>query len=195
MSWHDRILADSVLRDEWRAARAHVIGASDAASLSKLESLPLYLASKLKSDIWQGNAFTAHGNDMEPGLLAYAGFEQNTYLVHAEGEPGFAATPDGIRESADGSLVLAEVKTTNKPWRTIPLRYRRQCWWAQYVLGAEQTKFIWMEHDGDFELTSIDPHVVNIDRDQEQIDRMVAIATPLLAAMRAALQFEAEVPA
>lgn len=194
MSWRDRILADSVLRDEWRAARAHVIGGSDAAGLSKLESLPLYLASKLSSDIWQGNAFTAHGNQMEPGLLGYAGFEQNTFLVHAEGEPGFAATPDGIRELADGTLELAEVKTTNKPFKTIPLRYRRQVWWAQYVLGAERTKFIWLEHD-DFELSSIDPHVVTIDRDEDQIQHMLNIATPLLAAMRAALQFEQETAA
>lgn len=189
-----RVLADSDDRPAWQAARAHVIGASDAANLSKLESLPSYLLAKLKSDTWAGNAFTAHGNVMEPAMLAWAGVPRNTLLIHAVDEPGFAATPDGIEVLPSGELVLAEVKTTNKPFKTIPLRYYRQVWWAQYVLGATRTKFIWALHDG-FELTNVDPHIQIIDRDDEQIDKMLAIARPLLAQLRAAIQFEQEIAA
>lgn len=194
MTWRDRILADHRDIDAWREARRLVIGASDAATLSKLASLPLYLTAKLKSDTFQGNAFTAHGHAMEPGLLAYAGYEQNHYLIRSVDEPGFAATPDGIREEG-GRLRLAQAKTTNKPFKTIPLRYRRQVWWEQMVLGAEQTDFIWAEHDGDFELKDIDPHISVIDRDDNEIHKMLAIATPLLAAMRAAADFESELVA
>jgi hypothetical protein len=190
-----RVLADSEDRPAWQAARAHVIGASDAAALSKPESLDRYLLAKLKSGTWQGNAYTVDGNAMEPAMLAWAGVPRNTLLIHSVDEPGFAATPDGIQVLPSGEIVLAEVKRTNKPFKTIPLRYLRQVWWAQYVVGATRTKFIWAEHGGDFELTNIDPHIKIIDRDDEQIASMLAIATPLLARLRAALAYEQELAA
>lgn len=191
----DRILADrSVDEAGWFAARQWVIGGSDAAKLSKLESVPLYLAAKLKDGQFHGNAFTRHGRELEDALLQWAGIPRNEALFHHPNELGFAATPDGIEVLGDGSLILAEVKTTNKPFKTIPLRYLRQVWWTQYVLGAEQTKFIWDQHDN-FQRVDLEPHITVIDRDDTEIARMVSIATPLLAALRAARQFEMEMTA
>lgn len=195
MSNHlERILADrSIDEPGWFLARQPVIGGSDAAKLSKLESVPLYLAAKLRDGQWNGNAYTRHGRDLEDALLQWAGVPRNEALFHHPDEPGFAATPDGIQVVGE-RLILAEVKTTNKPFKTIPLRYLRQVWWTQFVLGAEQTKFIWDVHEG-FVSVDLEPHIQIIDRDEQQIAQLLTIATPLLAALRAALAFEQEIAA
>lgn len=191
MTYLDRVLADSDNRTAWLEARRDRITASDAATFAKPESLPLYLRAKLRDNDWAGNAYTAHGSTVEHGLLAYAGFPRNTLLIHAEGEDGFAATPDGIQVTPDGKVELAEAKTTNKPFRTIPLRYRRQVWWAQYVVGAERTKFIWDEHRG-FDPIALEPRWEWIDRDDDEIRKLLAIARPLLDELRKALAFARE---
>ena len=190
MTYHDRILADSTDRPAWLAARRHRITASIAAKLSKPESIHLYLAAILRDGDWDGNAYTRHGTAMEPALLAWARIPQNTYLIHAEGDDRFAATPDGIEVLDSGELVLAQVKTTAKPFKTIPLGYRRQVWWEQFCLGAERTKFIWDLHDGAFDMTSLEPHVEIIERNDAEIKRMLAIANPLHDLLLEALAFE-----
>lgn len=195
MTYLDRVLADSTDRPAWLAARRSRITASMAAKLSKPESIHLYLAQMLRDGEWDGNAYTRHGTAMEPALLAWAGFEQNTYLIHAADEPGFAATPDGIKTRSNGSLLLAQVKTSNKPFKTIPLAYRRQVWWEQYVLGAEETSFIWDVHDGGFDMTTLEPHIQTIPRDDAEINKMLAIARPLLELLTAAREFEQEIAA
>lgn len=186
-----RVLADSEDRTAWLAARRTRICASDAGRLAKPASRPLYLRAKLRDGEWSGNAYTAHGNTVEHGLLAWAGIPRNTLLIHAEGEDGFAATPDGIEVLPSGELLLAEVKTTNKPFNTIPRHYLRQVWWAQYCLGATRTKFIWDEHRG-FDAVALDPHIEVIDRDDDEINRMLAIARPLLQDLTEALAFARE---
>ncbi len=193
MTYLDRVLADSRDRAAWLAARRSRITASTAAKLSKPESIYLYLAQMLRDGDWSGNSYTRHGNDLEPALLRWARIPQNTLLFHAEGEDRFAATPDGIEETASGELVLAQVKTTVKPFKTIPLAYRRQVWWEQYVMGATRTKFIWDLHDGSFDMTSLEPHVELIERDDAEIDRMLAIARPLHDLLTEALAFERDV--
>jgi hypothetical protein len=195
LAYLHRVLADSNDRPAWLAARAHCIGASNAAMLAKPESIDKYLLALLK-DGWQGNAYAADGHHMEKAMLAWADVPHNTLLIHAEGERGFAATPDGIEVLPDGTIQLAECKRTVEDWsRTIPRRHYRQVWWAQYVLGAERTKFIWSEHDGGFDAVTLDPHIKIIDRDDTEIARMLAIATPLLARLRAARAFEKEMVA
>lgn len=195
MSYLERVIADRAVDEAaWYEGRRPRVCASDAAKLSKRESLPLYLNAKLKDGGWHGNAYSKHGHDLEIDMLAWAGIPKTEKLFHAEDENGFAATPDGILVAPDGRLILAECKTTIKAWKTIPLAYYRQVWWAQYVLGAEQTKFIWDVHEN-FVRTDLEPHITIIDRDDKQINKMLAIAYPLLAALRAALQFEQEIAA
>lgn len=177
MSYLSRVLADSTDREAWSKARANRSGASDAAKFSKLASAPLYVKAKI-ANAFTGNAATAHGNAREAAILAPLGFEQNTLLFHAEGNERHVATPDGVRMTENG-LLLAEVKTTNKPFKTIPLGYLRQVAWAQYVMGAEVTRFGWEVHEG-FVPTELEPESVLIHRDEPMIAQLILIADRVL---------------
>lgn len=177
MSYLERILADSTDREAWSRARANRCGASDAAKFSKLTSAPGYAKAKLLN-AFTGNSATAHGNAREAAILRPLGFEQNTLLFHAENNDRHVATPDGVRMTENG-LLLAEVKTTNKPWKTIPLGYIRQVWWAQYVMGAERTIFGYEIHDN-FIPTDLDPLSVVIERDDKAIKKLIQIADEVL---------------
>ena len=64
-----------------------------------------------------------------------------------------------------GAIELAEIKTTNKAFRSIPRNYLRQIWWQQYVLGAERTLFVWEQHDGFVPLHD-EPECRWVDRDE-----------------------------
>ena len=89
------------------------------------------------------------------------------------------ATPDGITVDTDGRVILAEIKTTNKTWKSIPRTYLRQVWWQQHVLGAERTLVVWEEHDG-FVPVGDEPRCAWVDRDEREIGNLVRLATELI---------------
>lgn len=176
--YRSRIVADIRDRVGWAKVRSRGIGASDAAKFSKIESAPLYARDKLYSP-FDGNRYTSHGHEREPLMLAAFHTEQNFAMFRASENPRHLATPDGIKVGGDGSLLLVQCKTTSKPFRTIPLGYLRQVWWEQYVLGAERTLFVWEVHDG-FRPIAAEPESRIIDRDEEQIQRMIRIGDAVL---------------
>lgn len=182
-----RALADSTDRETWLTARQGKIGASDAAGFAKLESAEGYARAKLKSGTFAGNAYTEHGNARERFILSQIGIPHNTVLFHAADNPRHVATPDGIREFS-GGLLLAEAKTTNKPFAKIPPAYLRQIFWAQYVLGAEKTVFAWEVHVG-FIPTDMAPRSVIVERDDAAIKKLVQIADAVLDHLDDAAQF------
>lgn len=191
-TWQDRILDDGTDRDRWLTAREPVLGASDAAGFAKRESVPLYVLAKLKHGRFTGNRYTEAGHEWEPRMLDWFGIPQNTCLVHAEDEPGFAATPDGVQITADGEVILAECKVIHDRIITGPTpAFLRQMWWAQYCFGATRTKFMWQELvDG--VPRRLEPHIQVIDRDDREINKLLTIARPVLAGVRAAREFEKE---
>lgn len=93
--WHNRILSDGLDQAAWLEARRPVIGASDAARFTNPASVEKYLAAKLDQS-FTGNSYTARGHEFEQDILAYLGVTPNTALIHAPGNRGFAATPDGL---------------------------------------------------------------------------------------------------
>lgn len=188
-----RALADSRDRERWLRARAPSIGASDAANFSKIESAPRYIAAKLHSP-WTGNEYARHGHDREPHMLRAFNIEQNTMLFRSTATPRHVATPDGIKVRHDGGLILAQCKALDHDPMTrngLPPRFMRQCWWEQYVMGAERTLFIWEIHR-DFRPVSFEPESIWIDRDDEQIAKLVTIANLVLAGMDAGVRFTRE---
>lgn len=202
MTYLDRILADGVDREAWKIARQPVIGASDAKILSKLSSVPLYLAGKLKREVFTGNVFTENGYRWEPMFLGWAGYEHNVALFHAPDVKGFAATPDGIRY--DGELSLAECKvkhvTPDKRTKGPTLGEWRQVAWQFRVL-PEAVHIDWLWGDVDKTGTAEDllddePKMLRIYPDDPKIlqlqTELEPIATDLLARLTAALQFEKE---
>lgn len=178
-----RIVADSRDRVAWVRARSRGITATDVATLTSPRAISRAADAKLHGSGFSGNAFTDHGRRREPEIAAWVaathGIQPSTALFHAVVEKRHLATPDGIAVDASGHVLLAEIKTTNKAWRSIPRSYLRQVWWQQHVLGAERTLVAWEQHD-DFIPVGDEPRCAWVDRDEAEIAKLVGLATSLI---------------
>lgn len=181
-----RIVARQEDRVAWVRARSRGVTATDVARLSSDRALQAVLHDKLLGSGFSGNAFTDHGRAREPEIAKWVrarhGILPSSILFHAHEEPSHLATPDGVAV-LDGAVVLAEIKTTQHAWRSIPRSYLRQVWWQQYVLGAERTLVVWEQHR-DFVPVHGEPQVRWVDRDENEIHVLVGLADRLLALMR-----------
>lgn len=177
-----RIVTDGTDRAAWMRARARGITATDVAKLSTPRSIDTAAWQKLHGSGFSGNAFTEHGKLREPEIAAWVlrehGIEPSRALFHAREDLRHLATPDGLVMRETGHLELAEIKTTNKPWRSIPRHYLRQIWWQQYVLGAERTLMVWEQHENF--VPSGDPQCRWVDRDENEIAKLVGLASQLI---------------
>lgn len=179
-----RIVADSRDRVAWVRARSRGITATDVATLTSAKSILRAADAKLGGGAhFSGNAYTDHGRRREPAIAGWMaathGIHSSSALFHAEVEKRHLATPDGIAQDGQGRITLAEIKTTNKPFRSVPRNYLRQIWWQQHVLGAERTLFVWEEHDNFVPLHD-EPKCLWIDRDEAEIAKLVGLATNLI---------------
>lgn len=178
-----RIVADSRDRVAWIRARSRGITATDVATLTSANAIARAADAKLLGSNFSGNAYTAHGRRREPEIAAWVaathGIQPSSALYHAVVEKRHLATPDGVVVDAEGRIVLAEIKTTNKAWRSIPRTYLRQVWWQQHVLGAERTLVAWEQHDG-FVPIGDEPRCQWVDRDEKEISSLVRLATSLI---------------
>lgn len=182
----DRVVADSGDRVSWIRARSRGVTATDAARLSSERALQAVLQDKLLGSGFGGNIYTDHGRAREPEIARWVRsrhrIEPSSTLFHAHGQPLHLATPDGVSR-LDGTVVLAEIKTTGHAWRSIPRSYLRQVWWQQYVLGAERTLVVWEQHS-DFVPVNAEPECRWVERDDNEIHILVGLANRLLALMR-----------
>lgn len=178
-----RVVADSSNRAAWLKARSRGITATDVAKLATARSIHSAAYEKLHGTSFGGNTYTDHGRAREPVIADWVlrehGIIASSTLFHAERERRHLATPDGLVVRASGNLELAEIKTTSKPWRSIPRTYLRQVWWQQYVLGAERTLVVWEQHD-DFVPVGAEPQCRWVDRDEDQIEVLVRLADALI---------------
>ena len=178
-----RIVADSRDRVAWVRARSRGITATDVATLSSANAITRAADAKLMGSGFSGNAYTAHGRVREPEIARWVaathGILPSSALFHAVVEKRHLATPDGIAVDVDGRVSLAEIKTTNKSWRSIPRGYLRQVWWQQHVLGAERTLVAWEEHE-DFVPVGDEPKCAWVERDDVEIAKLVRLATSLI---------------
>src|SRR3546814_15005072 len=71
-------------------------------------------------------------------VAATHGIQPSSALFHAIVEKRHLATPDGVTVDAAGRVVLAEIKTTNKTWRSIPRTYLRQVWRSEERRGGKE---------------------------------------------------------
>ncbi|MBD7956176.1 YqaJ viral recombinase family protein [Microbacterium sp. Sa4CUA7] len=178
-----RIVADSRDRVAWTRARSRGITATDVAALTSEKSIARAADAKLGGSGFSGNAYTDHGRRREPEIAAWVaathGIQPSSALFHAVVEKRHLATPDGVGLDGDGRVILAEIKTTNKHWRSIPRTYMRQVWWQQHVLGAERTLVTWEQHV-DFVPIGDEPRCAWVDRDDDEIAKLVKLATALI---------------
>lgn len=184
--WQQRIVVDGTDRFAWLRARSRGVTATDAARLANSRAVQKVAMEKLLGTNFRGNQYTDHGLLREPHIGRWAnsvyGMRHSGALFHADGNRDHLATPDGLRER-NGILELCEIKTTAHAWRGIPRHYLRQVWWQQYVLGAERTLVVWERHD-DFVPVHADPECRWVDRDENEIHRLVVLAEELLVALR-----------
>ena len=171
-----RIVADSTDRVAWLRARARGITATDVAGLTSPRSIQAAATAKLHGTGFTGNAYTEP--EIARWVAATHGILPSTALFRARDEARHLATPDGLAVVGD-AVHLCEIKTTTKPWRSIPRNYLRQVWWQQYVLGAERTLVVWEQHD-DFVPVDDEPRSVWIDRDEVEISGLVRLADALI---------------
>lgn len=178
-----RVVADQTDRIGWLRARAQGVTATDVAKLSTPASVLAAAMAKLHGSGFHGNAFTEYGKVREPiiaeWMLTNYRIHSSSQLFRSADDPRHLATPDGLGAGDDGGLVLAEIKTTVKPFRSIPRHYLRQIWWQQYVLGAERTLFVWEEHR-DFVPVHDEPACRWVERDDAEIGKLVGLANRLL---------------
>jgi hypothetical protein len=126
------------------------------------------------------------GTAAEPEIMAYAhaeyGILPTDWLIAAEDNWQHMASPDGLNLKHTES---AECKTTGKDWTTVPIKYRRQVWWQQYVLGVERTLFLWQlrvpDDHGWFYMPWLEPKHLWIDRDETEIKKLISVADELLS--------------
>lgn len=178
-----RVVANAKDRVAWIRARSRGVTATDAAKLTSEHAVRAAARDKMFGARFTGNAYTEHGKRREPAIAAWMatahGIEPSSTLFHARDRKLHLATPDGIAVRATGELVLAEIKTTKHLWKAIPRNYLRQVWWQQYVLGAERTLVVWERHD-EFVPVGEEPECRWIDRDDNEIHRLVRLADLML---------------
>jgi hypothetical protein len=177
-----RMVTDGSDEATWLRARSRGITATDVAKLNSVNAIPTAALEKLRGSTFTGNAYTDHGKAREPIIAAWVkehfSIEPSSALFHAEPEPRHLATPDGIGV-VDETLILAEIKTSQKPFEGVPAGYLRQVYWQQYVLGAERTLFVWEQHEN-FVPVSATPKHIWIERDERAIRDLVYLANGLI---------------
>lgn len=192
----DRTLADSADRESWLARHDKVIGSSTAGKFARASSVETYVRQILAPRTFSGNAATASGNRWEPVLLAWAGAEPNSLLVHHPDEARFAATVDGTIPTSTG-FAICETKAKHKKVVTNPTPYEiRQLAWQLYCLPeAESAAWVWGElvedeSEPDGWRLRRDPQTLIFHRDDPKIvaatELIVPIAHQVLAALDAA---------
>ena len=187
--YRDRLVANASDRVAWLKARSRGVTATDAARLSGQASVAAVVLDKVHGSGFGGNAYTDHGRAREPEIARWVhgtfGIAPSDALFHAHGQRAHLATPDGVGGTDESGILLAEIKTTSHLWASVPRSYLRQVWWQQYVLGAERTLLVWEQHL-DFVPVDAVPESRWIERDENEIHRLIQLADLVLEEVHAA---------
>lgn len=182
VAYLSRMVTDGSDEAAWLRARSRGITATDVAKLNSVNAIPTAALEKLRGSSFTGNVYTEHGKTREPVIAGWVkehfSIEPSSALFHSEQESRHLATPDGIGV-VEETLILAEIKTSQKPFEGVPAGYLRQVYWQQYVLGAERTLFVWEQHENFVPVSSTPKHLW-IERDERAIRDLVYLANGLI---------------
>lgn len=202
MTWRDRILNDGESREAWLGSRLSRIGASDVKAYAKPESVPKYVAAKIRPRTFFGNETTESGHRWEPMILAYLGVPGNKAFVHSPDNARFGCTPDGVKD--EGTFTLAEAKARHGVIKPNPDagEWRQLAWQLLCFPEAELVKFgtvtLLRNSEGEFEVRENGYSVLDVYRDHPKIIAATALIVPIaeqvLAALDAAQTAMKEVP-
>lgn len=188
----------------WHAARAHtedgqtVVTASEVAMLANGGTsvwANLRAEKAGAKSRWTGNEYTVWGHQREPDIAAsvtalYPHLVHNTRLVINDEQPWLRGTPDMI--GTDNAATLCQIKTAlwrGEKWGRgdVPKSYVDQMQAEMLVTGATVNLLAVEFYDeldtGGFvpHFLFEDPHIIAIERDDERIAELVAIAEQFLA--------------
>lgn len=179
-------LSSSEDEEAWHADRSQGVTASE---LGILETQGAAAWVKLKAEKaggvsrWRGNKYTAWGHAREGVIMAFLerdyGIEPNNHLLQSVANPARLGTPDGISFTEP---VLGEAKTSKEDyWTEVPKDYVTQAQGNMLVTGAEKVilavEYFDERDDGTLIVRDFgDPQVWIIERDDEHISRLEALA-------------------
>lgn len=161
-------LSPTKTREQWLAARAGKIGASEVASVMGLN--PRYAANALYADMVQGKVAeeqserSRFGQVVEAALLQDYGSRRKREVRHfdemivSDEHPWLIATPDGWQVAEDGVESSVQLKTTKlvEEWEEqIPLHVQTQVQTEMLLLGTTSATVLLMklgQYEDDFGL-------------------------------------------
>lgn len=193
-----RTLADTRDPASWDAAHERVIGSYQAGAFAKPQSVETYVRQMLTPRSFTGSSATESGNRWEPLLLAFAGAEPNSLLIHHPDEKRFAATVDGTRGTTIVETKAKHKQIVNGP---TPREVRQIAWQLHCIPEMTAADFVWGElvpdeKEIDGWRLRRDPQTLTFPRDHPVIvaalDLIVPIAQSVLAGVLAARAIEAE---
>ena len=179
-----RFIARSSDRERWLDARNKGITATMVAKASTAKGFTEVVDDLLYPTAIEPNAYMEWGTLREPEIALEVkemhGVMPNDWLICAEHNRAFMATPDGL--SLDHTMI-AEIKTGGKPFAGIPILYRRQIQWQLFVTGAESCVYAYErrieQNDGSF-IPDFDIHMEIVKRDSDIIAKLIETATSVL---------------
>ena len=187
---------DSTDEAAWHAARSRtddgqiVVTASEVAALASggTSTWANLRAEKAGGKSrWGGNEYTEWGHEREAVVAEavsalYPQLSHNSRLLIQDNDQRWRATPDMIGDDMLCQIKTAHYKGEKWTYQDVPKRYVDQMQWELHVTGAS-LNLLAIEYydrleDGVFVPTFLfeDPHIIPIERDDERIAELVAIA-------------------
>lgn len=191
----DRVVADKNKDEQaWFDARRQGVTATDIRELDKSSSAWSRLLKEKRDDArtFTGNAYTNWGLEREAVISEQIqkkfGITPSDITFHAEANNRHLATPDGVALK-DGLVTISEIKTSKHDLTPggdgfNTANYFAQVQWQMYVAGDDVTEclFAWETRLGEpGAFTAGDLNFEWIERDEECIDRLIALADSFLA--------------
>lgn len=193
----DRRGASDQDRPAWLAGRRNGVTATEVAKLgayktnaARQKAMGTLAVEKISGDDgFSGNRYTEWGVEREPVLEEWAhfmfGFTPESRLAYAEDDIQHIASIDAWRVDDDGTLHLAEFKTSGKQltWAILVEKgYVDQALWQMYVTGAQSNLVMWEERldDGKGGFKAGVRGTILVARDEARIAVLVGYATAFL---------------
>lgn len=180
----DRFIETSDNYEAWLAARRGAVTATEVAKASTPAGFEEAARDRLQPLEVIPNDYMRFGSDNEDWIARWVkhetGIMPNRWLIAAEDEPRFMATPDGL--SLDHEAI-GEIKTGGKEPKSPPLQHVRQVNWQFRCTGARRCLYAFMpriEVGGVFMPGRLEPLTWWIDRDDQLIAELEATAHRLL---------------
>lgn len=111
----------------------------------------------IRQDSFSGNQYTAWGKKREPIIASWVqsrfAVTPESRVFRAKSNARHLASPDGVAVSFDGSITLAEIKTSKhdiSKGTDIFRKYYVQIIWQMHVMGAVRCVYAFEQHDDDW---------------------------------------------